>query len=106
MGLLVLLKTFVQIGLACGVIKALSRFVFLANGGLGRAFELVTAVKEVAKRMELITHPDRFWASGLRATGQANAPIGGHAKAVEVVIAEGCKGTKGPGSGGEMASGR
>ena len=44
MGLLVLLKTLVEIGLAFGVAKALSRFIFLANGGIGRAFELVTAV--------------------------------------------------------------
>ncbi len=87
-GVFIVLKPLVQSGLAFGGREFLRCFVLCANGSIGFAFELVAAVKEVVKLMELITHPASLLASRSIAGGQADAPIGGHADTVEAVSAE------------------
>ena len=87
-GLFILLQTFLQIRLTFGVHEFLRGFVLFANGPIGFALELVAALKEVVKLMELITHPEPVLTSRLIAGHEANAAIGGHADAVEEVIAE------------------
>src|SRR5262249_15511458 len=48
----------------------------------------MAAMKELLKLMELITHPSAILASRLIAGHQPRAAIGGHANAVEEVMAE------------------
>src|SRR6266478_2894710 len=87
-GSFILRKTFLQIRLTFGVGEFLRGFVLFTNGPIGFALELVAAMKEVVKLMELITHPEPVLTSRLIAGHEANAAIGGHANAVEEVIAE------------------
>jgi len=49
---------------------------------------LAAPVKEVVKLMKPITHPSRVLASRLIARNEATATIGGHADAVEAMIAQ------------------
>src|SRR6516165_2371993 len=87
-GSFILLQTFLQIRLTFGVHEFLRGFVLFANGPRGCALELVAAMQEVVKRMELLTHPEPVLTSRVRAGHEANAAIRGHADAVEEVIAE------------------
>ena len=84
----ILLKTFVQIRLACGGVEFLGGCVLLANGRIRFSLEVVAAVKERVKRMKLLTHPEPVLAGGLLACHETNAAIGGHADTVEEVVAE------------------
>ena len=68
--------------------EEICRFVLLGNGRLGFALKLMAAMQELLKRMELITHPSAILASRLIAGHQPRAAIGGHANAVEEVMAE------------------
>src|SRR5882672_9866304 len=53
-GVFIVLKTLVQMGLACGVVECVRSFVLLGNGRIGFALQLAAPVKEVAKRMKPI----------------------------------------------------
>src|SRR5918994_4675645 len=75
-------------GLAFGLSECLRCFDFLANGAIGFAFEVVAAVKEVLKLMELITHPKPVLASRLVASFEADAPVGGHPQTVKAMRPE------------------
>src|SRR6266571_6998562 len=87
-GPFIVLETFVQIGLAFGVVACVRGLVFLGNGRIGFALQLAAPVKEVVKLMKPITHPSRVLARRVIARNEATATIGGHADAVKVVVAE------------------
>ncbi len=84
----ILLETFLQIRLTFGVVEERCGGVLLGNGPIGCALKLLAAMKEVLKLMELITHPSAILASRLIAGHKPRAAIGGHADAVEEVVAE------------------
>ena len=86
-GVFIVLETLVQMGLAFGVVERVRGLVLLGNGRIGFALQLVAPVKEVLKLMKPITHPTRVLARRLIARNEATATIGGHADAVEVVLA-------------------
>jgi hypothetical protein len=86
-GVCIVLKTLVQMGLAFGVVERVHGFVLLGNSRIGFALQLAAPVKEGAKLMKSITHPSRVLARRVIARHEAPAPIGGHANAVEVVLA-------------------
>src|SRR6266478_1458263 len=87
-GLFILLKTLLQIGLTFGIGECLRCFDLLANGAIGFSFEVVAAVQQVLKLMELITHPEPILASRLVAGLQADASVGGHAETVKAMSPE------------------
>src|SRR5712691_6331001 len=87
-GVFIVLKTLVQMGLAFGVVERVHGFVLLGNSRIGFALRLAAPVKEVSKLMKSITHPSRVLARRVIARHEATATIGGHANAVEVVLAE------------------
>src|SRR5215471_3692319 len=89
--LFILLQALLEIGLAFGVREFLSRFDLLTNSSIGFSLELVAAVKQVLKLMELITHPEALLARRSIASGQTNPPIRGHADTVKAVSAKVCK---------------
>src|SRR5262249_20927274 len=89
MGRVIVLETLVQIGLAFGVSKRLCRVVFLVNGGIGFALQLMQHVEEVTKLVEIIRHPQGHVTGGLVTGYESRAPIRGHAKANEMVILKG-----------------
>src|SRR6266853_1442677 len=77
----------VQMGRAFGVVEGVRGFVLLRNSRIGFALQLAAPVQEVSKLMQPITHPARILARRLIARNEATATIGGHADAVEVVLA-------------------
>jgi len=85
-----LLETLCQSGLAFGTGKLARRLVFRVNGRLGFAFHLMQHLKEVAKLREIIRHPQGHVARGPVASHQAQAAIGGHAKAEAMVLLKRC----------------
>src|SRR2546425_224186 len=87
-GVFIVLKTLVQMGLAFGVVACVRGCVLLGNSRIGFALQLAAPVKEVSKLMKPITHPACILARRLIARHEATATIGGHADAVEVVLAE------------------
>ena len=87
-GVFIVLEPLVQIGLAFGVVECVRGLVLLGNGRGTALVQLVTPVKEVVKLMKPITHPSRVLARCLIARNEAKAPIGGHADAVEAMIAQ------------------
>ena len=87
----ILVETLRQIGLAFGPGKLVRRVVFLANGGIGFALQLVQHREEVAKLVEIIRHPQGHVARGLVAGDQAKPPIRGHAQADELVLLKRCE---------------
>jgi len=82
------LKTLVQIGVAFGVGACLRCCDLLANGCLGFSLQLMAAGKQGLTRMELVTHPAPRLPRSLGAGLQADAPVGGHAKAVKAMRPE------------------
>jgi len=88
MGVFIVLKTLAQMGLAFGVVERVRGLVLLGNGRISFAFQLVTPIKEVLKLMKPITHPSRVLARCVIARHEAKATIGGHADAVEAMIAQ------------------
>src|SRR3989442_8593546 len=84
-GLFIVLKTLLQIGFAFGVGECLRCFDLLAKGCIGFSLQLMAAVKKVLKLMELVTHPEPILPSSLVAGLKADAPVGGHAKAVKSI---------------------
>src|SRR5713101_7664381 len=82
----VLLETLVKSGRAFGTLPFVRGVVFLAKGARGFSLQLMQPIEEVAKLMEIITHPQRLLARRLIACDHSLAAIGGHAKAVETVI--------------------
>jgi len=87
-GLFIALETLVQMGLAFGVVEGGRGLGLCGNGGIGSGLQLLASVKEVLKLMEPITHPSCVLARRLIAGNEANAPIRGHADAVEAVLPE------------------
>src|SRR5207237_2562694 len=83
------LTTLRQRSLACGVGAPVHGFVLRANSRIGFALQGAAPVKEVAKLRQSITPPWRVLARRVRARHEAPAPIGGHADAVDVGLAEG-----------------
>jgi|SRR5216683_370967 len=90
-GVCIVLKTLVQMGLTFGVVERVHGFVLLGHSRLSFALQLAAPIKEVSKRMTPLTPPARVWARRVRARHEATATIGSHANAVEVVLAEGVK---------------
>src|SRR5438552_2428293 len=90
-GPFIVLETFVQIGLAFGVVECVRGLVFLGNGRIGFALQLVAPVKEVLKLMKSVTHPARVLARRLIAGNEANATNRSHADAEEAVLHEDVK---------------
>jgi len=90
-GVFIVLQTLVKSGLAFGLLPLLSGLVFLGNGARGFCLQLMQAVEEVAKLMEILIHPQGLLARCLIACDHALAAIGGHADAVEAVILQGSK---------------
>jgi len=88
MGVFIMLETLVEMGLTFGVVEGLHGFVLLGNGRIGFALQLAAPVKEVLKLMKSITHPPRVLARRLIARHEATATIGGHANALEAVMAK------------------
>src|SRR5215831_9436084 len=86
-GVFIVLEALVEMGLAFGVVECLRGFVLLGNGRIGFALQLAAPVKEVSKLMKPITHPSRVLARRVIARYEATATIGGHADAMEVVLA-------------------
>ena len=84
----IVLETRVQIGLAFSIVERVRGLVLLGNGRIGFALQLAAPVKEGLKLMKSVTHPSRVLASRLIAGNEANAPIRGHADAVEAVLPE------------------
>ena len=76
----IVVQAFVEIGLAFGTRKLLHGVVFLLNGLIGLAFHLMQYLKEVAKLVEIIRHPQGHVARGPVANHEAQAPIGGQAQ--------------------------
>jgi len=68
-------------GRACGTGKLWSGGVFLAHGPRGFARPWLQERAEIAPLVDIITPPQRPVARGVRAGHEAQAPIGGHAKA-------------------------
>ena len=87
-GVFIVLKTLVQMGLAFGVVERVRGFVLLGKSRIGFALQWAAPVKEVLKLMKPVTHPSRVWARRVITRHQAKAPIGGHADAVEAMIAQ------------------
>ena len=87
-GVFIVLKTLLQIGFAFRVGECLRCFDLLAKGCLGFSLQLMAAVKKVLKLMELVTPPEPLLPSSLGAGLQADAPVGGHAKAVKTMSPE------------------
>jgi len=83
------LTTLRQRSLACGVGARVHGFVLRGNSRIGFALQGAAPVKEVAKLRQSITPPWRVLARRVRARHEAPAPIGGHADAVDVGLAEG-----------------
>ena len=81
----ILLETLCQIGGAFGMVKLVRRVVFLINGRIGFALQLMLQREEVAKLVEILHHPQGPVARGPVAGHEAQAPIRGHAKAEEMV---------------------
>src|SRR5215831_11982185 len=88
MGVFIVLKTLVQMGLAFGVVERARGLVLLRNGRIGFALQLAAPLKEVATLMKSITHPSRVLARRVIARNEATATIGGHAEAVEAMSAQ------------------
>src|SRR5439155_25878562 len=88
MGAFIVLETLVQMGLTFGVVECFRGLVLLGNGRIGCALQLAAPVKEVSKLMKPITYPARVLARPLIARHEATATIGGHADAVEAMIAQ------------------
>jgi hypothetical protein len=84
-GVLIVLETLVQMGLALGAVECVRGFVLLGKGRIGFALQLAAPVKEVLKLMKPITDPSRVLARRVIARHEAKAPIGGHADAVEAM---------------------
>ena len=87
-GPVIVWETRVPMGLACGVVARVRGLVLRGHGRIGVALPLVAPGKEVLKRMQPITHPSRVLARRLIARNEAKAPIGGHAEAMEAMIAQ------------------
>ena len=87
-GVFIGLKTLGQMRRACGVVERVHGFVLLGNSRIGFALQWAAPVQEVSQRMQSITHPSRVLARRVIARHEATATIGGHADAVEVVLAE------------------
>lgn|SRR5512134_839849 len=87
-GLVILLQTLLQIGLAFGVGEFRRRFDLFTYGAIGFSLEVVAAGKEGLKRMKLLTPPAARLASRALAGSQAAPPIGGPADTVKAVRAE------------------
>src|SRR5438128_8237142 len=83
-GVFIVLKTLVQMGLAFGVVACVRGCVLLGNSRIGFALQLAAPVKEVSKLMKPIPHPACILARRLIARNEATATIGGHADTVEV----------------------
>src|SRR5712691_7385229 len=75
MGGVILLETLLKIGLTFGTGKLVRRVVFLINGGVGFALQLMEQREEVSKLVEIIGHPQRHIARGLVAGHESQAPI-------------------------------
>jgi len=90
-GVFIVLKTLVQMGLTFGVVERVHGFVLLGNSRIRFALQLAATIKEVSKLMKPITHPARVLARRVLARHEATATIGSHANAVEVVLAKGVK---------------
>ena len=86
MGGVIVLQTLLKIGLAFGVRKRPCRVVFLVNGRIGFALQLMQQLEEVSKLVEIIRHPQGHIAGGLVTGHESRAPIRGHAKAEELMI--------------------
>src|SRR6266566_6650956 len=87
-GVFIVVEALVQMGLAFGVVEGVRGFVLLGNGRIGFTLQLAAPVKEVVKLMKPITHPSRVLARRVIARNEATATIGGHADAVEAMIAQ------------------
>lgn len=87
-GVFIVLKTLGQMRRAFGVVERVHGFVLLGNSRIGFALQWAAPVQEVSQRMQSITHPSRVLARRVIARHEATATIGGHADAVEVVLAE------------------
>ena len=87
-GVFIVLKTLVQMGLTFGVVERVHGFVLLGNSRISFALQLAAPIKEVSKRMKPITHPARVLARRVIARHEAPATIGGHADAVEAMSAQ------------------
>src|SRR3989454_12439499 len=83
--LFVLVETLVQIRLAFRMSEFLCGFVFLPNGRIGFSLQLMQQGEEVLKLVEIVTHSQGFFTSGVIACHQAHTAIGGHAEAVKEV---------------------
>ena len=90
-GPFIVLEPLGQIGPAFGVVERARGLILLGNGRVRFAFQLAASVKEVLKLMKPVTHPSRVWARRVITRHQAQTPIGGHADAVEAMIAQGVK---------------
>jgi len=75
----IVVQALVEMRLACGTRKLLHGVVCLLNGRIGLAFHSMQDLKEVAKRVEIIRHPQGHVARGLVAGHEAQAPIRGQA---------------------------
>ena len=73
-------------GLAFGPRTLWHGVVFLLNGRRGLAFPVMQYRKEVAKLVEILRHPQGHVARGPVAGPEAPAPIGGQARADELVV--------------------
>ena len=75
LGFLIFLKALLKGGFTFGTGEFYSCFVFPINSAIGLALQLVTAVKQISKLMELITYPESILASGLIAGFKTDTPI-------------------------------
>jgi hypothetical protein len=87
-GVCIVLQTRVQMGLAFGVVECGRGFVLLRHRRIGFALQVAAPVKEGSKLLQPIPHPACVLARRVIARHEATATLGGHADAVEVVLAE------------------
>ena len=87
-GTFIVLKTLLQIGFAFSVGECLRCFDLLAKGCVGFSLQVMAAVKKVLKLSSNGNTPEPILPSGLVAGLKADAPVGGHAKAVKTMSPE------------------